>query len=140
MNRTEIKIKLEQAVNDLFTNQSNIFAFTSQTHQTEWNLAHHLAGEIHRIFSNYDCDIDVTKPNLGSKRPDIILHKRGTEDNFLVIEMKFNGDAEDIESDINKIKANWFGTQLHYQFGAVINLKLDKTCDVETLENLANRS
>jgi hypothetical protein len=137
----EIKTILEQAVDNLFTNQSDIFTFTSQTHQTEWNLAHHLAVEIHEFFSTYNCDIDVTKPNLGNKRPDIIIHKRGSnEHNFLVIEMKLNGDSQDTKDDIDKIKANWFRSALRYQFGAVINIKSDKTKEVKSFKNPAHRS
>lgn len=69
--------------------QPDLFTFTSQTNQTEWNLAHHLADEVHKEFPDLHCDVDVIKPNLDRKRPDIVLHRRGThESNFLVVELK----------------------------------------------------
>ncbi|MGA2733069.1 MAG: hypothetical protein ABSG35_10810 [Syntrophobacteraceae bacterium] len=43
MDKISIKKLLDQAVESLFANQPNIFDFTSETGQTEWNLAHHLA-------------------------------------------------------------------------------------------------
>ncbi len=66
---TTIKERLKRAVEALFTNQPNIFQFTSETGQTEWNLAHHLANEIHKdkAFSTLDCDLEVTKQQFGAE-------------------------------------------------------------------------
>jgi len=139
MEFNEIKETIEKAIIDLFKNQENIFDFTPQTGQTEWNLAHHLAIEIHKFFPRYNCDIDVTKHNYGNKRPDMIFHKRGGNgENFLVVEVKFNGTPNDLQNDGDKIKANWFLRPLLYQFGAVVNLKSDKTGDVYLFQNEQN--
>ncbi len=59
-----LEIKLKRAVGALFANQPNIYRFTSETNQTEWNLAHHLANEIHKEFNEFDCDIDISKKNF----------------------------------------------------------------------------
>ena len=132
----DLRKLLENAVESLFTNQPNIFDFTSETGQTEWNLAHHYANEVWRSLPSFECDLDVVKANIGNKRPDIIFHKRGSNDsNFLVIEVKRDGDSAEIRSDINKIKLYWFGDHLHYKFGATVNLKADKTGSVEIFEN-----
>lgn len=69
MDETKKKEKLKAAVEALFANQPNMFEFTSETGQTEWNLAHHLANEIHNIYPGYNCDLDVTKPNIESRHP-----------------------------------------------------------------------
>ena len=94
MNQNKLKNILESAAYNLFRNQPNIFEFTSETGQTEWNLTHHLANEIHKLLPDYDCDLDVTKRNYDNRRPDIIFHKRGTNRyNLLVIEVKKDGSA-----------------------------------------------
>jgi len=135
-NETTIREELERAIEALFNNQPNIFDFTSETNQTEWNLAHHLANEICRknTFSRFDCDLEVTKPNLDRKRPDIIFHRRGNNDhNFLVVEMKRNGDLTETADDEQKIKEYWFDERLRYKFGAVVNIHSDKTFEVKVL-------
>lgn len=136
MNIEEIKTLLESAIASLFANQKDIFDFTSETGQTEWNLAHHCANEIHSLIPDYSCDLDVVKLNIDNKRPDIIFHSRGNhKSNFLVVEIKRDGNKTDIARDIQKIQSAWFGDRLHYQFGAVVNLMSNKTGLVEVFKN-----
>ena len=119
MNKDQIKELLEGAINILLENQPNLFEFTSETNQTEWNIAHHYAIEVHKMFLDYECDLDISKPNLGDRRPDIVIHRRGTHDsNFLVIEVKRS--QRDVASDLEKIKSFWFTPHLQYEFGAVV--------------------
>src|SRR6266508_26453 len=88
-----IKELLHAAVTDLYRNESDIDQFSSETGQTEWNLAAHLAPEILKYFDGYSYDIDVMKISHQNKRPDIIVHRRGPETkyNFLVVEVKREG-------------------------------------------------
>lgn len=138
MTESNVKSGLEQAITQLFERQPNIFEFTSETGQTEWNLAHHLAVEVHECFPPFDCDLDVVKRNYGNRRPDIILHKRGThEANFLVIEVKLDGGPQDTDDDIKKIQEHWFTKPLCYEFGAVINLLTDSRHEVLVFQNKA---
>ena len=121
MNEKEIKEKLENAIKNLFMNQDDIFEFTSESGVTEWNLAHHLAFEIQKEFPQFQHDIELTKSSSSHQRPDIILHKRGNhENNFLVIEIKYNKNTQ---NDINKIKRYWFEHPLKYKFGASIRIE-----------------
>lgn len=138
LDEAALEERLKRGVNALFDNQPNIFCFTSETGQTEWNLAHHLANEIQQdeVLSKFDHDLEVTKHTLDQKRPDIIFHKRGTNcRNFLVIEMKRDGSAQEVCADRRKIEEYWFGDNLHYQFGAVINIKTNKSYDICVLVN-----
>lgn len=136
MDEKQIEEILKRAIETLFVNQPDIYEFTPETRQTEWNLAHHLANEIHPLFPELSCDLEVSKPNLENRRPDIILHRRGIQDhNFLVVEVKRDGIEEEIRSDIEKIRTYWFGQPLRYQFGAVVNLKSDKSWHVQVLSN-----
>lgn len=122
-NTKTIGKKLTQAIKSLLKNQPNLFELTSETGQTEWNLAHHVANEIGKFFPWLDYDLDVIKLNFGDKRPDIIFHKRGTHQyNLLVIEVKRNGNPKEIDSDKQKIEQYWFQPPLKYDFGAVINI------------------
>lgn len=140
MKETKIQSNLEEAIKRLYLNQPNIFRFTPETNQTEWNLAHHLANEICSFFPKYDCDLDVSKINLGNRRPDIIFHKRGKKkQNYLVIEMKLDGHPSEINHDIEKIKQYWFAERLSYNFGAVININSDKTFGVRVFKRPLTR-
>lgn len=117
----DIEALIKKAINRLLESQPDIFTFTSQTNQTEWNLAHHLANEIHKEFPDLSCDVDLIKPNLDRKRPDIVLHKRGSHgSNILVIEVK--RDQADMDADLKKIRQYWFGPDLKYQYGASVVL------------------
>jgi hypothetical protein len=109
------------SVKNLFDTQPDIFEFTFQTVETEWNLAHHLAIEIQKYIFWLNCDIELIKSNLENKRPDIVFHKRGINSlNFLIVELKHRG-ANNID-DINKIKNYWLTARLNYRLGASIKI------------------
>jgi hypothetical protein len=125
---------VSMAVLRLRQDQPTLSRFTSQTHQTEWNLTHHFAAVLAHFFDEYDCDVDVSKPDQGSRRPDIVIHERGThEKNLLVVEVK--RDLGDINGARAKIGDWWFREPLRYRFGAVVVLNARDASDhVEVLE------
>jgi len=109
------------SIKNLFDHQPDIFKFAPETSETEWNLGHHLANEIHNYIFWLNCDLDLTKAQYSYKRPDIVFHKRGIHAlNFLVVELKHRGASS--EEDIKKIGEYWMGPSLHYRFGARINI------------------
>ena len=55
--------------------------------------------------------------------PDIIIHKRETKNNLLVIEAKCNATPEKREEDIDKLKAYLEERSLRYQYGLFIDFK-----------------
>lgn len=119
MSPDEVERLIKEAIANLFAHQSDFWRFTSATNQTEWNIAHHLANELHAIQPQFHCDLDVSKPNMDARRPDIILHRRGCHsENFLVIEVKRH--VGDVEDDAVKIRNWWFSPPLLYGFGAVV--------------------
>jgi len=135
MNKTTIKATLEQAIANLFWNQPNIFDFTPESIPTEWNLAHHLSFEVHKFFPWFDCDLEIIKTDHERKRPDIILHKRGTHRfNFLVIEVK-RDSSDELEEVIKRIRDEWFQVPERYQFGAAVNLDADKSYRVDVIRS-----
>jgi hypothetical protein len=134
MNEADLKKELEKAAGNLLKRQPDFFTFTSETTQSEWNIAHHLAIEVAGLFPDLSCDLDVIKPNYENRRPDIVLHRRGSHgDNFLVIEVKRHRD--DVERDLGKIKQYWFRGELHYRFGAVVVINETEPPFAEVLTN-----
>lgn len=112
---------LTSAIRNLFDQQPDVLKDTSRTGMTEWNLGHHLANEIAKYIFWLNHDMDVMKRNHNNRRPDIIFHKRRINAlNFIVIELKRRGISSD--EDIRKIKEDWMGPELHYRFGASINI------------------
>jgi hypothetical protein len=128
---------LRQAVDELYARDPDLDSFSSQTGQTEWNLVAHLAPCIVRHFPGYSYEVDVVKANHGNMRPDIVIHKRGSDTryNLLVVEVKRKGAEKDLQEDIVKIREEWFDASLYYRFGAVINLLADRPPDIRVFLN-----
>jgi hypothetical protein len=100
MTHDELTAKLEAVAQSV---PISIFSFSDGTHATEWNTAFHFAVLLQLAFPEYDCDFDVSKVHEASgyyRRPDIVLHKRGTVKNFLVIEMKMHGNPRSTVSRV----------------------------------------
>jgi len=122
------------SIRNLFDNQPDIFDFTHQTGETEWNLVHHLANEIRKYIFWLDHDIDLTKRYFDSKRPDIIFHKRGiTTLNFLAIEIKHRG--ADTSEDRWRVRNLWMCEPLRYRIGTSIKIIDRRTYDVSVFGN-----
>jgi hypothetical protein len=100
-----IKRILRAAVADLYRKEPDIDRFSPETAQTEWNLAAHLAPEIAKYFEGYSYDLDVMKVYHDNRRPDIIIHRRGsdTKYNLLVVEVKRNGLEADLLDDARRV-------------------------------------
>lgn len=132
MTRDELANKLEAVGKRVPT---DIFRFSDGTNATEWNTAFHFAVQLKSAFPEYDCDFDISKVHeaSGYRRPDIVLHKRGTSMNFLVIEMKMNGSPKSRAADEEKIRKIWF-SNYHYEFGATITLN-ESICAVSIETN-----
>jgi hypothetical protein len=133
-----IERKVRDAVRRLSTGQPTLFSLSPETHQTEWNIAHHFANALAEIFEGYDCDVDMLKPTLESRRPDIVIHRRGThKHNLLVVEVK--RIKRNTRTDISKIREFWFGFPLRYRFGAIVVLDEHSDPNVKVIENVSHR-
>lgn len=120
MNKDEAQNCLQKCAEELKKREPNLWDFSDQTAQTEWNLAHHLACILAGKFGDLDVDVDVAKTKFNYKRPDIIIHERGdsNSNNLLVIECKRGG--KDTTSDTAKILEYWFSKDLAYKYGAIV--------------------
>ena len=76
--------------------------------------------------------------DVGSRvYPDIIVHKRGTAENIMIIEVKITGKFGDIKHDYDKLKA--YKEDLNYKFAYFIQLHKNKELViVQKLDNSLN--
>ena len=83
------------------------------------------------IKCNGDCD--TCHPNKCVIFPDIIVHRRGTDDNLLVVEAKTDWSSASQNRDFEKLKALTKSTDYKYRMG--VGVKFCKTFDttVKTL-------
>lgn len=80
---------------------------------SEWNLAHHLAESLKRVFEKYDVDVELIKDPT-NERPDIVVHKRGVNDyNLLAIEVKIKPTKTDVQQDVEKLERLMLGKYLY---------------------------
>lgn len=134
--RAEVEEALTACVARLFAKNPTLSAHTPDSVQTEWNLAHHLATEVEEAFPDYDCDIEPLKTSSGNRRPDIVVHTRGTHArNFLVVEVKREGSAPELKADLKKIQEFWFKEPLRYRYGATINLRVGGAYEIQLIAN-----
>ena len=100
---------------------------------------------VEQLFSNKIIHRDVIKTKLKKEfkkdnhnnrrgkiednrkvRPDIIIHRRGTQENFLIIEIKksSNFNIDNVLYDI--IKLELYQKQLHYRYCLFVRFNIDK--------------
>ena len=109
---------LSSAASAMWRNEPTLGRYTRETAEHELNLAFHYAAELRGWFPWLDCDFDVTKLNFNRERPDIILHRRNTGLNFLVIEVKRAGRAAGVsrsEEDSRPLVCRWITLPLRSQ-------------------------
>ena len=131
----QIEIAITEAIKALLADQPDLFELTEASRETEWNLASQFARKLAPFFDEYRCDLELLKPEAGNRRPDIVIHKRGTfESDLLVLEVK-RDNLKGTLADKEKVERHWFAQPYLYQFGAVVNLNSDCTYYVEVLVN-----
>jgi len=122
----EIIAKIERLkkglIQELLTKGINLFAlekekilrcvrkcFENRDHEfgREENLNHHLAKYLKNEFSEYDVDVEVEKKHR--RRPDIVIHKRHTDQNLFAIEVKKDWNLREIIEDVRKLEEVMLG-------------------------------
>jgi hypothetical protein len=131
-----VEAKVKRALGKLFTHD----LFLLQSDVNERSLSHKLAEYLQSEFEdwNVDCEynrrgFDPKRLNLGVEQvrtddtqgrtvyPDIVVHRRNSEDSLLVIEIKKSTNRDDGESDRDKLRA--FKAQLGYRYALFIRLR-----------------
>lgn len=156
MTYTEEQIEqiLNTSIDELFEKDSQIIFETYNLH--ERSITHRLAIYIEKHFenTNYVVDVEYNRmrnnygedvignligKNLDFEKygkdssnvyPDIIVHKRDTNNNLLEIELKMQW--KNSKRDFDYIKINEYITQLDYKFGVYIELsEVRENCTIE---------
>jgi hypothetical protein len=136
MTKKELSNRLESALKTLRARDLLLL----QVDVNERSLTHKLAEYLEKEFHGYDVDCEYNRDHdqikqlhLPSRRrvgiddtrartvfPDIIVHRRQSDQNFLVIEVKKTSDPNGKEFDLKKLNA--YKTELEYTFAVFIKL------------------
>jgi len=117
----------------------------------ERSISHRLANYLEPHFPgwNVDCEynrnhdeikrLQIQRRNIESDDtqattvfPDIIIHRRGKDDNLVVIEMKKTTSQENDTYDIGKLNA--FKKQLGYKFAIFVKIRTGEAAGVEKID------
>jgi hypothetical protein len=137
MNQQEIETLVNSAINQLIKEQPELLEYDV----SERALTHHLANYIAQRFTNYHIDVEYNrlgksaskyldlplqnidgKPTRRRVFPDIVVHRRNSIDNLLVIEVKkYTSRLSALEHDKQKLKE--FRKQLGYDYAMHVIFK-----------------
>ncbi|WP_461200844.1 hypothetical protein [Anoxybacillus sp. TBDG-1] len=133
MTKSVIESRLRNALRRLYYYDQELIC--DDVH--ERSIAHWLAVHLSTVFYEWDVDVEYNRDCGDVKRiydngesrgksvfPDIIVHKRGTEENLLVIEIKkwFSSSSRSDASDLEKIRAYLVSPTLQYRYGAFVKI------------------
>lgn len=146
-----MKDKIEQALNQALSALLERDAEILKTDVNERTISHRLAVYLEPYFSGWNVDCEYNRNHDDPKRlniprrevpdndtqartvfPDIIVHKRGTDENLLVIEMKKTTSQETDDFDLHKLNA--FKNQLDYKYAVFVKVRTDAKPDIETIK------
>jgi len=115
MDFNKIIRKIKQAIEKISDTSGYIWR------TTEWNICHHIACGLSKEFVGLNVDVELRKEDL--RRPDIVIHKRGNnEDNLVVFQVKKNPTTSKIKEDIEKIKETFFKDPYNYSYGIFVSV------------------
>lgn len=142
-----VESALYNAIDQLLRSDSEILFIDVN----ERSISHRLANYLEPYFSgwNVDCEynrnhedpkrLDIQRRNISSDDteattvyPDIIVHRRGTDENLVVIEMKKTTSYEQDDYDLGKLNA--FKSQLSYQYAIFIKVKTGGQAGIEDIQ------
>lgn len=157
MTNKMILSKLKRALKNFYKKES----FLVEYKVAERALTHKLAEYLQKLFPDYNVDCEYNKVGNGdSKRvsalmdansdcphncnecpankcvifPDIIVHKRGTDENILVIEAKTSWSRQSSENDYKKLIALRKANEYHYQMGVALRFEPTFAATIESLK------
>jgi len=142
MDKTVIEEKIKNAIKILIAKDG----FLLQEDVHERSISHKLAEYLQQEFEDWHVDCEYNRDNHQPKRlklpveqvttdnpeaktvyPDIIVHRRGSDDNLLVIEIKKSTSQGDDNFDWQKLSA--FKQQLKYKFAVFIKFSIGENCE-----------
>ncbi len=152
-NKNAVKDKIINAYKKLLENDICLL----KNDVNERSITHKIAEYLQQEFSEYHVDCEYNRDGHFTKKlevkkidtddieaqtiyPDIIIHNRGTENNFIVIEAKKACvDETKKEEDKNKLKE--YKKQLNYKYAIFITFYVGKDINrykVDELDSITN--
>lgn len=111
----EVQGLVHQATKSISDNQPELW------HMPELSICHHLAGELAKLFTGFNVDVELIKDDR--RRPDIVIHQRGHNKNNLVIfQVKKNPTTQQVVEDLFKINDTFFREPYSYKYGVFISV------------------
>jgi hypothetical protein len=136
LSQQDILDRMVRAVCTLYRHDGDLI----QCRVNERSITHKLAEHMQPLFPRWDVDCEYNRRESRPKRlaldfgqidpddtvaktvyPDIIVHRRGTKENLLVIEFK-KADGESEEKDLEKLRAFQIDEAYRYKFGLFLRL------------------
>jgi hypothetical protein len=142
----DVDKKLREALKRLLSDDSYLL----KNDVNERSISHRFAMYLQRLFDGWHVDCEYNKDHDDTKKisfpkevatndtdaktvyPDIIIHKRGTSENFVVIEVKKSTNRDGNNYDKQKLKA--FKDDLGYCYAVALTLKTGSTGSGENEE------
>ena len=141
MDFKDLEAKLKKAIEMLLKN--DLFLLEIKAH--ERSVAHKLAEYLQQKFPEYHIDCEYNRDKGFIKKlegisecrgstdlvyPDIIIHRRNTDDNLLVIEIKTSNDSE--KCDFKKLELfTDLSGKYKYQFGLFLKFDCERLVDTK---------
>ena len=151
---------VKRAVNDALRTfyLNDLYLIEHDVH--ECSMTFRLGFYLQQIFPDWDVDCEFNRDvnsEDGIKRipvrshgrqklkdivPDIIIHKRGTEHNLLLIEAKKAASAIKKKKDIAKIETSLLENTLHYRYGLFLDIQStrEETADASVFFSQTGKS
>lgn len=126
-------------------------AYLLECNANERSIAHRFAMYLQTQFPDWHVDCEYNRDGVDPKRighlgldpdaedtegqtvfPDIIVHRRGTDENHLVIEIKKTSSA--IDRNIDRQKLQGYMRDLTYRFALFIEFKVDGAAGVSVAD------
>ena len=128
-----LKKKIKKCIDEFYLNESDLL----KRENYEVTISSKFAQYLFMEFPKYDVDCEYNKHISGEKRveelnqnirPDIVIHKRGTDENNLVyIEIKTEHNRDSRTQDYDKIRAmTKQDGDYKYQLGVFIDFNRNK--------------
>jgi hypothetical protein len=124
---TKLGEVVTSAIHSLLARESQLLVANAH----ERTICAHLACYLKPSFPEWDVDIEYNRHGLDPKKigvgeeaelvyPDLIIHRRGKEENLLVVELKKGDSPQPDERDVKKLRAY----RLHFAYKFALFLRL----------------
>lgn len=130
MEQEKVEERVEATVNKFESDNRELFSLEV----SEWAITGKMSEYLQNAFPEFSVDTeydrhgenekDDPRPNeTGTVRPDILVHRRGTDDqNWLVIEVKKDANPSEIQSQCGRVRAFIENEEYSYEHGLFLDL------------------